>query len=64
MIREHSLPDVLYSHYLTNSYAALILKKMYNLPLVAIEHWSQLNKDVLSDYAVWLGRATYSDCDA
>ena len=64
VIREHSLPDVLYSHYLTNSYAALILKKMNNLPLVAIEHWSQLNKDVLSDYAVWLGRATYSDCDA
>ncbi|WP_165157657.1 glycosyltransferase family 4 protein [Parabacteroides sp. ZJ-118] len=64
VIREHGLPDVLYSHYLTNSYVALTLKKKYSLPLVAIEHWSQLNKDVLSDYVVWLGQSTYSKCDA
>lgn len=64
VIQEHGRPDILYSHYLTNSYAALSLKIKYNLPLAAIEHWSQLNKDVLSDYVVWLGQSTYSKCDA
>lgn len=64
VIKEHGRPDILYSHYLTNSYVALSLKRVYNLPLVAIEHWSQLNKDVLSDYVVWLGQSTYSKCDA
>ena len=64
VIQKYGRPDILYSHYLTNSYAALDLKKKYNLPLVAIEHWSQLNKDVLSNYVVWLGQSTYSKCDA
>lgn len=63
VIKEHGRPDILYSHYLTNSYVALSLKRVYNLPLVAIEHWSQLNKETLSDYAAWLGEATYHDCD-
>lgn len=56
-------PDILYSHYLVNSYLALTLKDKYKLPLVAIEHWSQLNKDVLSKEAMWLGQATYHRCD-
>lgn len=64
VIKEHGRPDILYSHYLTNSYVALSLKNIYNLPLVAIEHWSQLNKETLSDYAAWLGESTYHDCDA
>lgn len=64
VICEHGMPDILYSHYLPNSYIALNLKEKYHLPLVAIEHWSQLNKDVLSDSVTWLGRETYGKCDA
>lgn len=64
VIQKYGRPDILYSHYLHNSYVALGLKNMYNLPLVAIEHWSQLNNDILSDYAVRLGKATYRECDA
>lgn len=64
VIQRYGRPDILYSHYLPNSFAAISLKKMYNLPLVAIEHWSQLNKDTLSDYVFWLGRSTYPDCNA
>ena len=52
IVREYGRPDIIYSHYLTYSCAALSLKDKYHLPLVAIEHWSQLDKDVLSDYAV------------
>ena len=64
VVREHGMPDILYSHYLSNSYLALGLKERYHLPLVAIEHWSQLNSDVLSDYVIWLGQETYAKCDA
>lgn len=63
VVREHGMPDILYSHYLPNSYLALSLKEKYHLPLVAIEHWSQLNKDVLSDYVSWLGQSTYLNCN-
>lgn len=64
VVCEHGMPDILYSHYLSNSYLAINLKVKYHLPLVAIEHWSQLNCDVLSDYVAWLGRNTYTKCDA
>lgn len=64
IVREYGRPDIIYSHYLTYSCAALSLKEKYHLPLIAIEHWSLLNKDVLSDYVVWLGQSTYSKCDA
>lgn len=64
VVCEHGMPDILYSHYLSNSYLALCLKDKFHLPLVAIEHWSKLNCDVLSDYAAWLGRETYAKCDA
>lgn len=63
VVCEHGMPDILYSHYLFNSYLTLSLKEKYYLPLVAIEHWSQLNCDVLSDCAAWLGRETYLKCD-
>ena len=64
VVCEHGMPDILYSHYLSNSCLALDLKEKYHLPLVAIEHWSKLNCDILSDYATWLGRETYAKCDA
>ena len=64
VVCEHGMPDLLYSHYLPNSYLALSLKEKYHLPLVAIEHWSQLDRDILSDYVIGLGQVTYAKCDA
>lgn len=60
----HGVPDVIYSHYLINSYAALNLKKKYNLPIVAIEHWSEVNKDVLKSYIRYLGDKVYLNVDS
>lgn len=42
VVRLRGKPDILYSHYLTNTYIASFIKKKYNLPLVAIEHWSKM----------------------
>lgn len=44
-------PDVLYSHYLTNTDFAVELKQRFHIPLVGIEHWSKLNQNPL-DYAI------------
>ncbi len=63
MQKTHGTPDLIYSHYLLNSYAALRLKKKYNLPLVAIEHWSEVNKDILKSYVKYSGDKVYSIAD-
>lgn len=63
VLKIHGAPDVIYSHYLLNSYAALQLKKKYNLPLVAIEHWSEVNKDTLKSYVKYSGNKVYSASD-
>ena len=63
VLKIHGTPDVIYSHYLLNSYAALQLKKKYNLPLVAIEHWSEVNKDTLKSYVKYSGNKVYSSSD-
>lgn len=63
IVKIHGAPDVIYSHYLLNSYAALNLKKKYNLPVVAIEHWSEVNKDILKPYVQYLGNNVYSTVD-
>ena len=63
IVKIHGTPDVIYSHYLLNSYAALNLKKKYNLPVVAIEHWSEVNKDILKSYVQYLGNNVYSTVD-
>lgn len=63
VLKIHGSPDVIYSHYLLNSYAALQLKKKYNLPLVAIEHWSEVNKDALKSYVKYSGNKVYSASD-
>lgn len=63
VVKIHGTPDVVYSHYLLNSYAALNLKKKYNLPVVAIEHWSEVNKDILKPYVQYLGNSVYTTVD-
>ena len=63
IVKIHGVPDVIYSHYLLNSYAALNLKEKYNLPVVAIEHWSEVNKDILKPYVQYLGNKVYATVD-
>lgn len=57
-------PDVLYSHYLFLSNIALTLKRHYDKPLVAIEHWSVINEPTLPAYVKSIGKETYGEVDA
>lgn len=63
IVQEHGTPDVIYSHYLTTSYVATLLKKKWNIPLVAIEHWSEINKDKLTPWVKKVGQLTYANVD-
>ncbi len=63
IIQEHGTPDIIYSHYLTTSYVATLLKNKWNIPLVAIEHWSEINKDKLTPLVKKLGQLTYATVD-
>ena len=63
IVKEHGTPDIIYSHYLTTSHLATLLKKKRGIPLVAIEHWSEINKDSLSAWVKKVGQLTYNKVD-
>lgn len=47
-VQEEGQPDILYSHYLAITHEAISLKQKYHIPLVAIEHWSEVQRPTLS----------------
>ena len=51
--------DIIYAHYLFNSYYAIQCLTKLNAPIVAIEHWSALNKEPLSSRVAQMARFTY-----
>ena len=61
--RECFKPEVIYSHYLSNTALAVGLKKIYQVPVVGLEHWSRLNDKRLSPFVKWLGDNTYPYVD-
>lgn len=63
VIRHIGKPDVIYSHYLSNTYLATRLKNEYGIPIVAIEHWSKLNSDQLPGDARLMGDYAYKRID-
>lgn len=61
--QHYGKPDVIYSHYLHNTLKAIPLKKKYNIPLVAIEHWSQLAHTHIPKTTIQLAKRVYSSVD-
>lgn len=64
IFKVYGKPDIVYSHYLSNTYLATKLKDKYNIPIVAIEHWSKLNSDQLPFDARFMGDYAYGKVDA
>lgn len=56
-VKENGSPDILYSHYLFVTQEAVALKQKYNIPLVAIEHWSELKKEPLTNRVIRYSKA-------
>lgn len=63
-VKKEFTPDIIYAHYLTNIYAASVIKRKTGIPLVGIEHWSMLNKDVLSSSVKAMGEVAYQSVDS
>jgi len=61
--KDYGRPDVIYSHYLFNSFLAIKLKTKYHIPMVAIEHWSQINNDKLLPRVKMMGDIVYHEVD-
>lgn len=59
IIQDEGPIDVIYAHYLFNSYFAVNALKQLKAPIVAIEHWSELNKDPLSNNILKMANDTY-----
>ncbi len=56
-------PDVIYAHYLYNIAFATELKERYGIPLVGIEHWSELTKSELPPLLRIWGETAYGKAD-
>ncbi len=44
VLKREGRPDVIYSHYLDSSDYAIPIKNKYKIPVVGLEHWSELGK--------------------
>ena len=63
IVKELGKPDVIYSHYLWNADWALFLKNKYHIPLVSIEHWSELGYDEIKPVIERHARRIYPQLD-
>lgn len=62
-VKMYGTPDVLYSHFLYVTNNALYLKNKYHVPLVGIEHWSEIFKPTIQNYVYKLAVETYQYLD-
>ena len=62
-IKVEGKPDIIYSHYLDSSDYALPIKKKSNIPIVGLEHWSELGKEQPSERAIKKARRVYPELD-
>lgn len=63
VVNELGKPDIIYAHYLWNMDWALYLKQTYSIPLVGIEHWSELGYDEIIPVIEQNARRIYSQLD-
>lgn len=63
VLKHWGKPDIIYAHYLYNIAFATELKEKYGIPLVGIEHWSELTKSELSPMQRSWGEIAYSKAD-
>lgn len=63
VIKHEGMPDLIYAHYLGSSSMALAAKRKYGVPVVGIEHWSELGyENIKSKVKYWAGKV-YMDLD-
>ncbi|MDR1055977.1 MAG: glycosyltransferase [Prevotellaceae bacterium] len=61
--KEQGKPDILYAHYLNNIAVTCSIKNKYGIPLVGLEHWSELTKEKIPQYMQRRGNLAYNGAD-
>jgi glycosyltransferase involved in cell wall biosynthesis len=61
--QQNGTPDVIYSHYLHNTLKAIPLRKKYNIPIVAMEHWSQMAYTPIPKNTISTAKRVYASID-
>ena len=63
VFRAEGMPDVIYAHYMFCIAMLRQVKQKYAIPIVGIEHWSELNKSALPPRLMQSGRTAYALTD-
>lgn len=63
IIKKEGKIDIIYSHYLFNTFFAIKFLNSFNIPIVAIEHWSEINKPALLTSIQKMGDEVYPKID-
>ena len=63
IFRAEGMPDVIYAHYMFCIAMLRQVKQKYAIPIVGIEHWSELNKTTLPPRLMQSGRTAYALAD-
>ncbi len=56
--------DLIHAHFLTSIFYAHQIKKKYGIPVVATEHWSQVNTDTPKNNVVYMATRAYTNANA
>lgn len=63
IFQAEGMPDVIYAHYMFCMAMLWLVKQKYTIPIVGIEHWSELNKSILPPRLMQAGRTAYALAD-
>ena len=63
VVKREGMPDLIYAHYLGNSSMALCAKRKYGIPVVAIEHWSELGYNHIKAPIKMTANKVYKEVD-
>jgi len=63
IFRAEGIPDVIYAHYMPCIAMLRLVKQKYAIPVVGIEHWSELNKRTLPHRLMQMGQTAYALVD-
>lgn len=63
IFQAEGMPDVIYAHYMFCMAMLRLVKEKYGIPIVGIEHWSELNKPTLPPRLMQTGRTAYALTD-
>lgn len=55
----HGQPDLLYAHYMGTINFTMPIHLQYNIPLVGVEHWSEMGKEIVKPDVIELAKKTY-----